>query len=412
MTPSPSRTEPSVTEISLHEYEQSPPVIVSSRTRSALIDAAHSGRIGVLATSDPDAVSVRASSWVGALVVPGLTVRVRPKVGLQNLFALFTVGLPASAWQLPAVDWAETEDPVDGIADLVVRAIEAVTRPGLLHGYLSVEQRVPAIRGRLLVEQLARRPWDIVPPPCRFDEFTADVTENRILRLAVSLILRWPRLHPSVRRHALRLRQRFDDVADATPGIVAGGLPISTRLNEHYQPALQLARLVIEGTSFADLPGGRSTSSFMVDMNELFERWVAAELQQRLWPDVEVVTQLPTTLAERGRVGIRPDLVFRRGGRTVLVGDTKYKLTGDGKARSGDYFQLLAYTVALEVDIGLLIYCTADEAPPLEVVVRHLGHRLRCSALRLDVPTAELAAELDRLSQYVATSTVAADRTG
>ena len=41
--------------------------------------------------------------------------------------------------------------------------------------------------GRLLVEEIARRPWTAAQPECRYDDFTADIEENRVLAAAVPL---------------------------------------------------------------------------------------------------------------------------------------------------------------------------------------------------------------------------------
>ena len=75
------------------------------------------------------------------------------------------------------------------------------------------------------------------------------------------------------------------------------------------------------------------------------------------------------------RVAMNPDLEFRRSIEWIgaqYVADVKYKLTKDGRARSSDYYQLLAYATALNLTEGMLIYATSDGSPPEnEVVVRH-----------------------------------------
>jgi 5-methylcytosine-specific restriction enzyme subunit McrC len=99
-------------------------------------------------------------------------------------------------------------------------------------------------------------------------------------------------------------------------------------------------------------------------------------------------------------VPMRPDLEFRNGGVPVLVGDVKYKLTGDALGRNPDYYQLLAYATALGLADGLLIYCQADSGRPQRTVtVRRAGIRLHTYALDLtgspgdiDSATRELAA--------------------
>lgn len=57
--------------------------------------------------------------------------------------------------------------------------------------------------------------------------------------------------------------------------------------------------------------------------------------------------------------------------------------------------------MALGVDEGLFIYCTAEEPPSREMTVRHLGNRLHCFALRLDGDLTRLDTELDRLCAHI-----------
>ena len=52
-----------------------------------------------------------------------------------------------------------------------------------------------------------------------------------------------------------------------------------TRLNDHYRPASVLARLLLDNLTLVDRRGEYSTAaSFMVDMNDLFERFVTERL--------------------------------------------------------------------------------------------------------------------------------------
>lgn len=76
-------------------------------------------------------------------------------------------------------------------------------------------------------------------------------------------------------------------------------------------------------------------------------------------------------LAEGRHVRMKPDLEFRRRGATAYVGNMKYKLTGDARARTADYYQLLAYTTTLDLPEGVLIYCLADGGAPSSAVTVH-----------------------------------------
>ncbi len=218
------------------------------------------------------------------------------------------------------------------------------------------------------VQQLAARPWDSWPVPCRFDDFTEDIPENRILLAAVRHVVRWP-VGPVLRRMAGELLQRLEGVGDSPVALTEYDLIRRTPLNEHYQPALALARLVLEGFGLTQGAGGLTAHSFLVDMNKLFEKWIGDELRARLYPTIEVLEQLAVPLSVSPRVTMNPDLLFLRGAEAVFVADVKYKLTGGGLARTSDYYQLLAYTTALRLPRGMLIYCRADLAPDRVITV-------------------------------------------
>jgi 5-methylcytosine-specific restriction enzyme subunit McrC len=386
------------TQIQLHEHSESAPLRLSSAARLALLEAA-ADKITVVATADPERVILRTGSWVGALAVPGCTLRVQPRAPMENLFTMFSAGLPADAWGGDSVGWSGDSELVDGVAAFLLRAIDTATRRGLLHGYVTLEEDTSVIRGRLLVDQLATRPWSAATPPCRYDEFTPDIAENRLLLCAVRQVLTWPDLPPLVRRDGLRLMQRFEGVQVTTPDVHHGDIPI-TRLNEHYAPALDLARKALEGITIRHLEGEQTAHAFMVDMDDLFRRWITVELSNRLWPEISLEERPQYALDVQDQLHFTPDLLLRREQRPVLVGNMAYHL-GTERHAGSDFYPLLAYASALGLEAGLLIYAHADNPPAPEVVVRSIGTRLLCVPLRLNVPAARLAGSLDTLAELV-----------
>ena len=109
-----------------------------------------------------------------------------------------------------------------------------------------------------------------------------------------------------------------------------------TRLNDHYRPALRLARLILANLTLQDVIGRTPASSFMLDMNELFERFVTERLRRALRSHLHMKDQHRYTLNRRGDVRIRPDLVFSTAGNAVFAADIKYKpIDTDTTARNG-----------------------------------------------------------------------------
>ncbi|WP_136709610.1 hypothetical protein [Agromyces sp. H66] len=389
--------------VSLAEYGASPPVQLGGRDLT-LLENVPQDRLWVVPTTEPGWFTVRASSWVGTVDLDTIRVRIVPKVDdLQNVLMMFAAVAGLADWSSRAADYASA-DLVEGTAELVLREIDQATRRGLIHGYQTREDRQPVLRGRLLMSELVARPWDSWPAPCRYDEFTANVPENRVLRAAVKVIRQWS-VPPDVRRLSADLMVRFEEVSDSDLPLLEAEFIRAGPLNEHYKSALALAAIVIEGVGLAHRPGDFEATSFLVDMNKLYERWIGAELAARLHPALQVVEQEGIALSQRPTVSMQPDLLFRTRGRDVLVGDVKYKLTGSGIAHNPDYYQLLAYATALGLPRGILVYCKADGAPPRQVTVIGGGQELVCYPLGLGGDWSDVRLRLDSLATYAAALT-------
>ena len=63
-----------------------------------------------------------------------------------------------------------------------------------------------------------------------------------------------------------------------------------------------------------------------MDMNQVFQEFVTVALREELKATERTFGErwVPS-LDEEGRIGLRPDLVWRDGGAFVFVGDAKYK---------------------------------------------------------------------------------------
>ena len=120
-----------------------------------------------------------------------------------------------------------------------------------------------------------------------------------------------------------------------------------TRLNEHYADAMRLSRLVLQAMSLSHEAGDQQAHSLMVDMDDLFRRWILQELDLRLAPDLRIDADEDVWLDEGRAVTMAPDLIVRRGAQVVLVGDATYSMGADGYLASRDYLKLVAYTTAM-----------------------------------------------------------------
>lgn len=393
----------------LVEYE-TVRVKLDDRRARKLADAAGRACV-VLPDPEPGWWLITAQQYVGSVVVDDVRLLVRPKIRPENLFLLLEVGLPEHAWRSEAFDYAVSKDLLPSVVSFFARTLETTLARGVFRTYRERNERLVAMRGRIDHVAQLRRTGVVLPVACRYDDFTSDVLPNQYLKAAVRRALRVPAVPAVDRRRLMHELATLEDVSD---------LPIRpsdldnvrfTRLNGHYEPALRLARLLLENLTLEDQRGRAPASSFLVDMNDLFQRFVTERLRRALRGRLEVRSEPTVHLGERQRVLMKPDLEFRRRGRTTYVADIKYKLTADASARTADYYQLLAYTTALDLPEGVLIYCLAEGgAPHSAVTVRNAGTVLHTRAIDLTGTASAVAQEIESLADWIAERSTAAVR--
>lgn len=358
--------------VELIEYESREIPLAPAAQR--LLASLAGNRLTVGVGSSSGMCRVTATQFVGTIVTPECSLLIRPKVSLENLFALLGVGLPADAWRSEQFAFGGSRDLLRELSQFFARSVQHATAAGLLHAYRTENERLVGVRGRIDLAAQIRRPGDASRIACTFDEYTVDVIENRVLKTACRRLLQVAGVQFEVRRVLRQAIATFEDVTDGPVRAEAIDWIVFTRLNRHYQPALRLAQLILRNLSLLDQAGTHGASAFLVDMNDLFQRYMTDGLSKALRGRLELVSEPDVRLGTNRRITMYPDLVFRRTGVDVFAGDLKYKLAEDGRGRNADYYQLLAYLTALNLPRGVLIYCqTTGEAPSRRVEVIHSG---------------------------------------
>lgn len=123
---------------------------------------------------------------------------VRPKVRIDRLLFLLGYAITPRGWRDEDVAVAAVDDLVPAVARALCRQTERAVLTGLLQGYRVHEDAMPVLRGRLReTDQMRRRHGLAVPLEVRYDEFTVDIAENRILRTPQSGCCGYPAWVPS-----------------------------------------------------------------------------------------------------------------------------------------------------------------------------------------------------------------------
>ena len=362
------------------------------------------GIVDVTHTAETGRYSVKATQKIGAVSVGDLQVIVRPKItDLNRLVFLLGYAHSRDVWRDDKVRLTESDDLFPALAAVFSRLAARATEQGLLQGYRTVADTLPVLRGRIRVgEQMTRRYGLPVPLAVEYDDFTVDITENRLLLAATLRLLTIPRITPDTRRRLQRLRLVLADVTAPARG---RSLPDwrPTRLNARYQDALRLAEVLLAAQSFEHRVGGLVVTGFMFDMWRIFEDFVCTALGESLSRrSGRCATQHPLHLDETSQIRMRPDLVWLSTDRTVqAVVDAKYKAERPAGFPDADLYQMLAYCTVLGLQDGHLVYAKGNE-PVRTHQVRRAELRLHTHALDLSLEPAALLTQVDRLADRIA----------
>ncbi len=357
---------PAAEPIRLREWQTVtlPGVLLTEADRELARSLAEEGR-RLLVEELRMGVRVSSRSWVGMVRFEAFDLVVEPKMAGENIGLVrlleFTTGLSGfrriSSRRTLSVE-PNTLDLFDLLALLFAEECSAVVKGGLLSDYVSREDLLPALRGRLLVDrQLTRQFGRIDQLECRFDEHETDTPENQVLAAALAVCSR--RTHDAeVRARVRRLENIFAEVCDpsGTDLRLIRETLVYNRMNEQYREAHSLAWFILDGLGIRDVltSGGTRSFAFLIDMNALFERFV--------WRALEIICAgrglrvqyqrkdrsiLWDATRERPYASVIPDLLVRSPLRdTALAVDAKYKPYDEHKLSPADIYQTFLYAIA------------------------------------------------------------------
>lgn len=315
--------------------------------------------------------SLRFTQFVGFLQVGSLGIEVLPKAdrnapgqatpwrdALLDMLAL------AHDLRLARPDDArlarERGSLFDAFVSHFLHRVERLLHRGLARGYRRVCENRPVFRGRLRATDnirhnavLAHRVF------IEHEVYDHDILVNQTLRAALEVLTRSV-VRGSLRERLRRVLGRFPTQVrdEVDPGaldhIVLG------RRTVDYRDPLAMARMILEHHRPALRSGGQPVHALLFDMNQLWERYVAALLRRVAPPGFRVSAQDSRILwrakGQRART-VRPDLVVFDGeGATTLLLDTKWKCPHHGRPSSGDLQQMFVYNELYDCPRSLLVY--------------------------------------------------------
>ena len=240
-----------------------------------------------------------------------------------------------------------------------------------------------------------------LPVEVRYDDFTDDILANRLVKAAATRLGKLRIRSPQSRTDLGWIAATLDNVSLVE--FPQGAVPEVKfdRLNEHYREVVNLARLILRHTAIETARGKARANGFLMDMNAVFQEFVTRALREELQLTRRTFpSERQVWLDEKEDVRMLPDLSWWNGATCTFVGDAKYKRVKHAHVPNADLYQLLAYTTALNLPGGLLVYAEG-EAKDVVHRVRHAGKQLEVATLNLAGSISDLQDEISMLAGRV-----------
>lgn len=246
--------------------------------------------------------------------------------------------------------------------------------------YVDIEDNLSYVKGRIQFAEHIRRNYVVKNKFfVAYDEFLEDNLLNQILKYTAHLLKR--QSTDSLNKRMLQECSFLLGDITLKPIHLSHFKKVHlSRLNENYEPILNLCKLFIGQSSVELRPDKAETFSFIFDMNKLFEEFIgefirryfsykySIRVQQSSKHLIESVKKWEEPSKPTPAYALTPDIAFYRAGenKPCLLLDTKYKELKplDNAQRSekrygvstDDMYQMCAYSLKYECPDVIILY--------------------------------------------------------
>lgn len=294
-------------------------------------------------------VRFKSVSYVGTIELSSCTIQIQPKFneGFYDVMRML-----AFAEQMPFAFVRDSKADLFKSSLFILFAEQFISlceplKMKLKKEYITYSEDLKNVRGRIQMLDTARKHY-LLPKGvvCEFDELTTNILENQILLTVLKLI----HSHAIFRKHRqlTRLIMEFENICDQYSGSVYPSFQYN-RMNHQYESAHKLGKLLFESMFIDQLNGsGNSYMTLLINMNELFEKFVVRMLKKYLPKYYQVIhgKRITDAITQNGSSYRRiiPDIIVKHQLSGVAhVIDTKYKSYDSNRIATSDIFQLSFY---------------------------------------------------------------------
>lgn len=334
---------------------------------------------------------IKALHYVGSIAIPGLNLEILPKTDVHeevNWQAFLLDILQATAKfppiRLPSVLSARQGLLSDFFITNFVYEIEALCKAGLIKKYRRENRNERKFSGKMLLHEHVRHNY--VHKERVFAEHQTFDTRHILhdfIKEALAFVLQLSQ-NADLQLRIRRLLAFIPSSAFKTDVSKIEKFRLG-RAEAKYEKGLEWANFILSRLKPQLGSGSMSGHCFMIDMQQLFEEYVAMELK-RVAPKFGCQVQSQARSRFWRQRSIRPDLLLTTASGETIILDTKWKMLINGQPGDADLKQIFIYNQFFKAERGILLYPRQGKSKNYAAAY-HLpaAQPLRCELVFIDL---------------------------
>ena len=253
--------------------------------------------------------------------------------------------------------------------NMYLQEVRQLVKHGIKSSYVEQEDNLKYYKGKLLVgshvrTNLAHKERFYVS----YDEFHPNRAENRLVK---ATLIKLQKLTSSA-ENSKEIRQLLTafEMVDSSTNYEKDFAQVKIDRNtKDYEMLMQWSKVFLLNKSFTTFSGNSTSRALLFPMESVYENYVALNMKKVFGPvgwDISAQDKGHYLFEEpRRQFALRPDIVIKKAGRTVIL-DTKWKsLVNNDRINygisQGDMYQMYAYSKKYETPEIWLLYPVNDE---------------------------------------------------
>ncbi len=310
-------------------------------------------KINLKYTKKGDQWEIISQGWVGYIPINNdWNFQIKPKVPTTNIFKMLEYAYNLKSFQF--LDGLMNCDSLPNfynrLATIFAHHILNRIQKGLYSTYIKQSQALTYVKGKIDIKTMLKHPWK-PKLTCHYDNFIPDIEDNQILLWTIYIISRQKICQENTCILIRKVYHALQGYITLSPFTANDCINRKyNRLNEDYHCLHSLCRFFLENTIPSHEKGNYNNLAFVVNMNQLYEKFVAAWLKQHLPSHLGIKTQ---HRVEYDNFSFKIDLIIynKKTQQNLYVLDTKYKT----EITSNDIYQIITYTFEQNCNHAIII---------------------------------------------------------